>query len=167
MRHVTNLLVTIDVDRVIRDYKNPSTNHKKPTGLTQEYLYIVISDNKAIRGERKQDLKLSAEVGDRIRVHGTSEYANFGKSLLIYRIKKFRSGDLLGNFNSRKYTKSTPQPSGANVLPPKNVDMDFCFYEADVENIGKAHYQIYFALYVDGNLHGYFSWDHLVIKIDK
>ncbi len=166
MSDIINLLVTIDTDHVIKDFPDPSTDQNNPSGLEHKYQYMVVSDNKELSGEGGADLNFSAEVGDHVRIHGTSEYANFEKSILIYKIQKFGGEEVFSPFNSSTYTKSTPEPSGPNVLPAKNVDRDYWFYEANVVKRGTESYQIWFALYVDGDLYGYFYWDP-TITVEK
>lgn len=159
MSEIINLMVLIDTDHVKKDFKNPSKDQNNPTGIGHNYSYMVVSDNKAISGAGTGDLNFSAEVGDRIRIYGDSEYDNFEQSILIYKIDKYSGKNVFDTFNSSTYTKMTPEPSGANVLPPTNVNRDYWFYEANVINTGTEGYRIWFALYVKAELYGYFYWD--------
>lgn len=166
MSDIINMIVVLDVDRLMRDYPNPSQDQNHPTGIVHNYAYMVVSNNKEISGEGTGDLNFSAGVGDRVRVHGISEYANFEKSILIYNMDRFQGDQVFGEFTSTTYTKKTAKPSGPNVLPAEISNLDFWFFESNVKKTGTEGYYVKFAVYIDTVLKGYFYWDPTITVTD-
>lgn len=163
MSDIINVLVIIDTDRVIKNFPKPSKDQKSPIALSKGYQYMVVSDNNTISGNEEIDLNLnfSIETEKSIRFHGTSEYANFEKSILIYKIKSNNESRISNQLKLSSI--NTPIPLGSEVLPAKIVSMHFWFYEIKISLLikrkGTQKCQLWFALYVKEELYGYFYLD--------
>jgi nematocidal protein AidA len=162
---ITNIQVTIDTDRLIQNFPNPSKDQNKPTGVDHSYQFMVASNVTAITGQGGADLNFAATVGDVIRLYGTSEYNNMDNAVIIYGINKFGGTNVFSNFETKLFTKVAVLPTPPNSLPPTFESQKFGFYEADVVNTGTENYTIQFAVYVRDRsqanpvLYGYFYWD--------
>lgn len=163
---ITNVQITIDTDRLIKDYPNPSQDPGSPTGIAHNYQYMVVSGNEAINGQGTADLEFTAYPGDEVRFTMTSEYNNMDNPVLMYGITKFGEGtDVFGTFTSESATDSTPVPNGNAVVPPVYAEETFYYYQANVKQSGQEHFMISFAMYErvrgggDPQLIGYFIWD--------
>lgn len=161
MGNIINLNVVINTDGLKQKFQNPSQDQNNPTGISHEDAYMFVLDHRAISDQGTGNLNFAAKVGDRLRINGTSEHDNFEQSILIYKIDKFSGVNVFDMFKYSIITQPTPQP-GPNVLPPKIVNRDYWFYETNIINPGVEGYRIWFALYVESKLYGYFYWDPTV-----
>ncbi|WCG84764.1 inclusion body family protein [Pectobacterium sp. A5351] len=163
---IINIIVVIDTDSIIRDFtgKNPSQDANKPTGISHQYSYMVVSSGSALQGQASADLNIKANVGDVIRWTGTSESDNFDSSVLVYGLPKFGGTDVFTGTTFKMYTKTSMLPKQNGPFPVTYTDQSYWFIQADINQKGTENYQIQFGLYYrpDGGaqqLFGYFCWD--------
>lgn len=165
MSKVINILIAIDTDAVKRQYPNPSKSSTSPTGIAHNLGYMVATGTTIVSGQGTGDLNINALIGDLLRVFATSGSDNFEDAVLLYNLPKYKGDQVLGDFRSVTFTRSTVVPgSRTNVLPPNIVDEQFWFYEADIVSKGTEGYMVQFGLWTrDANeqpvLYGYFGWD--------
>jgi len=166
MSKVINILTTIDTDRVVKDFPNPSKDQNKPTGIGHNYGYMVATGTTINSGQGTGDLDFNALVGDVVRSFATSGSDNFEAAVLLYGMPKFSGEEVLSPFLYKTFTKSTVVAgSPESPLPAKIVDEKFWFYQADVVDKGTEGYEMRFALYTrdittgQPVLLGYYYWD--------
>lgn len=166
MSKIINILITIDTDAVLAKYPKPSENQNSPTGIAHNMGYMVATGTTINSGQGTGDLDINALVGDTVRAFATSGSDNFEDAVLLYGMPKFKGDQVFSTFNYQNFTKSTVVPqSTTTVLPARNVDEDFWFFQADVITKGTEGYMVQFALYTrdqttgQPKLKGYYAWD--------
>ena len=83
-----NVLIVIDTDYILDNYKNPSQNPEQPTGMNHSSQYMICQDPRGIvSGQGTADLNFKANVGAQVSFTGTSVYANSDSAALVYGIK--------------------------------------------------------------------------------
>jgi len=168
-----HIQVTVDTDALLKAHSGLSQDPKNPTMVNESLIYSVVSTNASSSGyQGTSSLDFNAQVGDKVRVYGTSEYANLDNPLLIYNIEKLpghqNDPNVLVNFRSHIIEKVSVQPSKDQVLPPTFKPASFWYFEADVEKTGTEHFTFHFALYkrdrkqANPQLVGYFQWDPVI-----
>lgn len=165
---IINILITIDTDAVIRDYKNPSTNSNSPTGIGHKYGFMVATNAVVKSGQGTGDLVFKANVGDSVRMNAVSASNNFDDAILLYRISKFSGVEVFNTFKNNDFYRNTPVPNSCDaVLPNRIEEAHFWFHEASVKRSGVENYKVAFTLYsrdADGKsvLRGCYEWDPAV-----
>ena len=67
MSRVTDVLVSIDTETILKKYPNISKNPAAPTMIDVNYMYMVTNQNNVVSGQAGGELNLKAQVGDLIR----------------------------------------------------------------------------------------------------
>ena len=166
MSKTINILITMDTDRVRKDYPNPSKDSNNPTGIGHNYGYMVASGTTVNSGQGTGDLDFNALVGDVVRAFAVSGSDNFEDAVLLYGMPPFTGDQVLSPFAYQNFEKSTVVAQGpATPLPARIVDEEFWFFQANVVKKGTQGYKVQFGLYVrDATtgqpvLYGYYYWD--------
>ena len=166
MSKTINILITMDTDRVRKDYPNPSKNEKSPTTLPHNYGYMVASGTTVNSGQGTGDLDFNALVGDTVRTFATSGSDNFEDAVLLYGMPKFSGDEVMSVFAYQNFVKSSVVAQGTTApLPARIVDEEYWFFQASVIKKGTEGYKVQFGLYIrdvttgQPVLYGYFEWD--------
>lgn len=164
MSKFINALITIDTDRVKKDYPNPSLVSTSPTAIGPSYAFMVASGATKIENQGSWSLKFKAVVGDGLRAFAASASDNFEDDVLIYGFKVSTPGakKVTSEFSYESYNKSAV--AGKLNTPPHCEDRKFTFFEAKVIDTGTVTYNVNFALYTRNDngtpeLKGYYYWD--------
>jgi hypothetical protein len=163
---VISTSITVDTNKVLQLYPNPSQDEKKPTTLhlTDGCAFMVASGATDVTGQGTWQLSFKANVGDILRAFAASCSNNFDDAVLLYGFTIISGQSVTSPFQYKEFTKSDVVGGLATPLPARIIDgAKFLFFQGDVNIAGKATYNVNFALYtrVKGKptLKGYYSWD--------
>lgn len=169
MSKTINILITMDTDRVRKDYPNPSKDSNKPTGIGHNYGYMVASGTTVNSGQGTGDLDFNALVGDTVRAFAVSGSDNFEDAVLIYALDWFKGDQVTSPFAYQNFEKSAVVAQGpASALPARIVDEEFWFFQASIVKKGTENYNVKFGLYTRDNttgqptLFGFYYWDPVI-----
>jgi len=172
MSKTINILIAMDTDRVKKDYKTPSKDSNKPTGIGHNYGYMIASGTTVISGQGTGDLNFNALVGDTIRAFAVSGSDNFEDAVLLYGMPRFQGDQVTSAFFYQDFVKSTVVANGpSSPLPAKIVDEQFWFFQASVVKKGTESYKVQFGLWARDEttgqpvLYGYFEWDPTITVV--
>jgi len=163
MNRFINALITIDTDKVKKDYPSPSRDSKLPTAVGPSYAYMVASGATKVENQGSWHLKFNAVVGDILRAFAASASDNFDDDVMIYGFKSNTPNVVVtSEFAYKSYKKSIVV--GKPSTPPDCEDRKFSFFEAEVIDKGTVTYNVNFALYTRNDngqpeLKGYYYWD--------
>jgi hypothetical protein len=165
---VISTMITVDTDKVLQLYPDPSTNEKSPTTLHlgENCAFMVVSGATEVTGQGTWSLSFKANVGDILRGFAVSCSNNFDDAVVLYGFTSITSlpKPVTSPFAYKDFTRSEVVGGSVTPLPAKiNEGTTFTLFEGDVINPGKATFNVNFALYgrVKGKLtlKGYYSWD--------
>lgn len=164
-----NILVVVDTDYILANYKSPSQDQNKPTGINHNSQYMICHDPRGVvSGQGTADLVFKANVGDNVSFTGTSIYANSDSAVIVYGIKYWKGDQVFNTFVPNMVVRTgavMPDPDTANGIPPLHQKISFSSYDSKVRQAGTENFYVYIAVYTLGsdgetqNLYGYFYWD--------
>jgi hypothetical protein len=164
-----NVLVVIDTDYIVANYKNPSQDSSKPTGINHNSQFMICTDPRGVvSGQGTADLVFKANVGDEVSFTGTSIYDNSDAAVIVYGIKYWKGDQVFNTFVPNLIVRThavMPDPNTANGIPPTQQKITFASYDSKIRQAGTENFYVYIAVYTlasDGetqNLYGYFYWD--------
>jgi nematocidal protein AidA len=167
-----NVLVVIDTDYIMENYKSPSKDPNKPTGMNHNSQYMICHDPRGIAGgQGTADLNFNAIVGDLVSFTGTSIYANSDSAVIVYGIKYWQGDNVFGTFVPNLITRNRavmPDPHQPTGLPPIQQAISFASFDSRINSGGTEKFYVYIAVYKLANdgqtqeLYGYFYWDPTV-----
>jgi len=165
---IINIMITIDTDRLLKDYPHPSKDSNRPTGIAHNYGFMVATGTKVNSGQGTGDLNIQANVGDVVRVWAASASNNFDEAVLVYKLQRFSGEEVFNSFHCESFERNVPIPGGDAVLPEVVKTDNFWFYGASIRKAGKEGYNVTFAVYTrgeDGSIkpYGYYSWDPEIV----
>lgn len=165
MSKTIEIQVVIDTEQILKKPGKASSDKNAPTPINYSNQYMIVTDG-AIKGQGSATLNFKANVGDIVRLHGSSASNNFENEVLIYDMVPIEgSARVLEDLRSQTYTKSGVTPhSHDSVLPEAIVDRKYWFLQGSIANRGTEKYWIRFALYQrdqngEPTLKGYYAWD--------
>jgi hypothetical protein len=164
-----NVLVVVDTAYVKSTY-GPNENAAEPRHISSQRQFMVCTGAGAIRAQGSSELRLSANVGDRIAVRVTSICGNADDAVIAYSISQRSGAKVFGRFKQAVVTRAAavrPDPDSPyrNGLPPIESPVDCSSFESTVIAQGAAELQLAFGLYVisangqSQNLFGYYAWN--------
>ncbi len=172
MSEIIDIEIVVDVNNLIANTPNPSTNPANPTWVGHNYAYMIAANEYVKSGQATGDLSISADVGDTIRWRMVSQSGNTGYSANITNIAYLSGGKVTADTEGKLIQPQTPVPGtvpGTIALPPSGAQayaatQQYDFYvQADVVTGGQENYSVLFeVLYYHGGtltVKGYFAWD--------
>ncbi|KVV45831.1 inclusion body protein [Burkholderia territorii] len=163
MSRVTDVLVSIDTETILKNYPNPSKDPKNPTLIDWKHVYMVTNQDNVVSGQAGGELDLKAQVGDLIRWRETSLSLGFEKQVIFYGFIANQGRELISTPTPRKATASVPIPNPSSPSTPTCQKLDNYYWSSETLSEGRVIYHFYFQI-IDRNCQslGCYQWDPFI-----
>ncbi|MFJ3006194.1 inclusion body family protein [Pseudomonas fluorescens] len=163
MSRVTDILVSIDTETILKKYPNISKDPKNPTLIDWHHVYMVTNQDNVVSGQAGGELDLKAQVGDLIRWRETSLSQSFEQAVIFYKFIGNAGADLISPPSPRKATACVAVPNRENPSVPSCQKVDNHYWSSETLDCGRVTYHFHF-LIVDRNckIIGCCSWDPFI-----
>ncbi|VVP51240.1 inclusion body family protein [Pseudomonas fluorescens] len=163
MSRVTDVLVTIDTETILKNYPNISKNPAAPTLIDVKHVYMVTNQDNVVSGQAGGELNLKAQVGDLIRWRETSLSQGFETAVVFYQFIANAGKELISTPTPRKATACIAIPNTSNPSVPSCQKVDNYYWSSETLSTGSVTYHFNF-LIVDREckIVGCCSWDPFI-----
>lgn len=163
MSRVTDVLVSIDTETILKKYPNISKDPASPTFIDVNHVYMVTNQDNVIQGQAGGELDLKAQVGDLIRWRETSLSQSFETAVIFYKFIANAGAQLISTPSPRKAIASVAVPNTSNPSVPSCQKVDNHYWSSETLECGRVTYHFQF-LIVDRNcsIVGCCTWDPFI-----
>lgn len=141
MSRVTDVLVSIDTETILKNYPNISKNPASPTMIDVNHVYMVTNRDNVINGQAGGELNLKAQVGDLIRWRETSLSQSFETAVIFYKFIGNKGSELISTPTPRKATACVAVPNTSNPSVPSCQKVDNHYWSSETLDCGSVTYQ--------------------------
>ncbi|MEB0048200.1 MULTISPECIES: inclusion body family protein [unclassified Pseudomonas] len=163
MSQVTDVLVSIDTETILKNYPDISKNPAAPTLIDFKHVYMVTHNNHVISGQAGDELDLKADVGDLIRWRETSVSQSFETAVIFYKFVGHQGNHLISPPSPRRATACIAVPNVSNPSEPSCQKIDNHYWCSETLSSGQVTYQFHFLIVDrDCKIAGCCSWSPLI-----
>lgn len=163
MSRVTDVLVSIDTETILKNYPNISKNPATPTMIDVNHVYMVTNQNNVVSGQAGGELNLRAQVGDLIRWRETSLSQSFETAVIFYKFIGNVGNELISTPTPRKATACVAVPNPSNPSVPSCQKVDNHYWSSETLSTGSVTYHFNFLIVDrDCKIVGCCSWDPFI-----
>lgn len=124
MSRVTDVLVSIDTETILKKYPNISKDPANPTFIDVNHVYMITSQDNVIQGQAGGELDLKAQVGDLIRWRETSLSQSFETAVIFYKFIANDGEQLISTPSPRKALACVAVPNTSKPSVPSCQKVD-------------------------------------------
>ncbi|UVM49209.1 MULTISPECIES: inclusion body family protein [unclassified Pseudomonas] len=163
MSRVTDVLVSIDTETILKNYPNISKNPHTPTTIDFRHVYMVTNQNNVVSGQAGGELDLKAQVGDLIRWREASLSLGFEQAVIFYKFIGNVGNELISTPTPRKATASFAVPNTSNPSVPSCQKVDNHYWSSETLACGRVTYHFNFLIVDrDCQIIGCCAWDPFI-----
>jgi hypothetical protein len=174
---IVDILVAIDCDQIVEDYKNQDDAHKrstdpaKPTQLadSKKYIYMITKSSDVLSGNAGDALNVRVNLGDIIRWRETSLTNDFDYSAVFTQFIALPSSTgritapapVGGVSGDEVFAKKEPEPIQGTAPWKASMQLTpYHYWQCSTERPGTVTYHwVFQILDTKGQSLGYFAWD--------